>query len=244
MRIAAMGTAKVDFRGMRHAYLMERTVTRIAALHKHTSGYLLSYRRMKKLIFATGNPGKLKEMKQILEDLEVEVLSAAEAGFTDDVVEDGMTFEENALKKAREVSQATGEWAIADDSGITINALGGRPGVYTARWAGADANDQDLVNYTLEQMIDVPKGQRAASFHTVAALVGPNGEEHTFEGIIDGTIPLEPRGKMRAKLPYDVIFEPEGEFRTFAEMSDQEKNALSHRGRAFEKFKEFIKNKM
>lgn len=197
---------------------------------------------MKKLIFATQNPGKLKEMKQILEGLEVEVLSAAEAGFTEDVVEDGMTFEENALKKAREVSQATGEWAIADDSGITINALGGRPGVYTARWAGADANDDDLVNYTLEQMMDIPRGQRAASFHTVAALVGPNGEGQTFEGIIDGTIPLAPKGKMRPKLPYDVIFIPEGELRTFAEMSDQEKNGLSHRGRAFEEFRQYLKS--
>ncbi|MDG1950175.1 MAG: RdgB/HAM1 family non-canonical purine NTP pyrophosphatase [bacterium] len=196
---------------------------------------------MKKLIFATGNPGKLKEMKQILAELEIEVLSAADAGFTQEVVEDGMTFEENALKKARVVAEATGEWTIADDSGITINALAGRPGVYTARWAGPEANDQDLVSYTLEQLEDIPKGRRAASFHTVAALVGPNGEEHTFEGIIDGTIPLTPKGKMRPKLPYDVIFIPEEEMRTFAQMSDEEKNSLSHRGRAFAKLNAFLK---
>lgn len=195
---------------------------------------------MKKLIFATHNIGKIKEMQQLLADSGIDVLSAQQAGVTEDVVEDGETFTQNALKKARYVASETGEWAVADDSGITIDALDGRPGVYTARWAGEGAGDEQLVSYTLEQLKDVEESRRGASFHSVVALVSPQNEEWTFEGTVEGQVVVAPRGTNRPKLPYDLIFQPTGFDRTFAEMSDEEKNTLSHRGRAFEKLKKYL----
>ena len=121
---------------------------------------------MKRLIFATHNPGKIEEMRQLVADLGMDVLSADEAGVHEDVEEDGTTFAENAFKKARFVASKTGEWAVADDSGIMIDALAGRPGVYTARWAGEGASDEELVRHTLEQLKDVEEGKRGASFHS------------------------------------------------------------------------------
>jgi XTP/dITP diphosphohydrolase len=200
------------------------------------------YVNMKTLIFATHNTGKLTEMRQLLEGLDVKVLSAQEAGVMDDVVEDAETFEGNALKKARFVAEKTGEWSVADDSGVCIDALDGRPGVHTARWAGPDAGDDGLVRHTLEQMEGVPEGKRGAQFRTVAALVSPDGKEWVFEGFVAGQITKETHGTNRPKLPYDLIFQPDGENRTFAQMTDVEKNSLSHRGMAFGKFKEFLDN--
>lgn len=193
-----------------------------------------------KLIFATHNQGKIKEMQALLQDLDIEVLSAAEAGVFEEAREDGKTFAANALKKAAFVTEKTGEWAVADDSGICIDTLGGRPGVLTARWAGEGASDEDLVNYTLKQLKNVPEDERGAYFQSSLALTSPNGEHWIFEGKIYGIIPERPRGKPRPRLPYDVIFIPEAENRTFAEMTDQEKNSLSHRGLAFKKLKEFL----
>ena len=193
-----------------------------------------------KLIFASQNEGKLIEMRQIVADFDIEVLSAKEAGVIEDVVEDKETFEDNSEKKARFVSEQTGEWAIADDSGICIEALGCRPGVYTARWAGEGASGDDLVRHTLEQMKDIPEGKRQAYFETAAVLISPTGEKYVFTGRVQGRLALAPQGIPRPKLPYDLIFIPEGHDRTFAEMSDDEKNALSHRGEAFRKFKVFL----
>ncbi len=197
---------------------------------------------MKRLIFATHNPGKLDEMRQLVDGLGIEVMSADEAGVHEVVVEDGKTFAENALKKARFVAQKSGAWSVADDSGIMIDALEGRPGVYTARWAGEGASDEQIVAHTLEQLKDVEGGRRGATFHSVVALVSPDGEEQTFEGSIVGTIVITPRGTHKKKLPYDVLFSPSGQSQTFAEMSDEQKNALSHRGRAFQKLMEFLRS--
>ncbi len=113
-----------------------------------------------KLIFATHNTGKVEEMRVLLEDTNIEVMSADEAGVDGEVIEDGQTFEENALKKAKFVSRAASAWAVADDSGCCIDALGGLPGVNSARWAGKDAGDQAIVDHTLESMKDVPEGKR------------------------------------------------------------------------------------
>jgi non-canonical purine NTP pyrophosphatase (RdgB/HAM1 family) len=195
---------------------------------------------MKELIAATQNPGKLQELLALLSTLGISVQSAKDAGVTEDVVEDADTFEGNALKKARFVAKVTGKPALADDSGIEIDALDGRPGVLTARWAGEDGSDENLIRHTLAQLEGVPEGERTATFVTVAALVLPNGEEHTFRGEVKGRIPLEPIGVNRPKLPYDLIFAPEGHDRTFAQMSDEEKNAMSHRARALEKFVQHI----
>ncbi|MBT7007457.1 RdgB/HAM1 family non-canonical purine NTP pyrophosphatase [Candidatus Falkowbacteria bacterium] len=189
---------------------------------------------MKKIIFATHNQGKLKEMKSILKGLPVEVLSATEAGIIEEIEETGTTCQENSLIKSRYVAKKTGEWAIADDTGLCIDALGGKPGVYSARWTdGAPHAD-----FTLEKMKGIEN--RNSYFLSIASLVKPNGEEHVFEGKINGTITTEKRGVDRPKLPYDLIFQPEGYNETFAEMSDDQKNSLSHRGKAFQQMRQFI----
>ena len=188
-----------------------------------------------KLVFATQNEGKVREMRLLLADTGIEVLSAREAGVTEDPIEDGVTFEENALIKARFVAERTQEWAVADDSGICIDALGGKPGVHSARWT------KDHVAATLQALEGVNQVKRGAEFKSAAALVAPDGRSWTFRGEVRGGIALAPRGIPRPKLPYDVIFIPDGGGdRTFAEMTEQEKNGLSHRGRAFEKLRSFI----
>lgn len=191
-----------------------------------------------KLVFASHNPGKIKEMQELLAEIDVEVLSADDAGVNEEPVEDGLTFEENALKKARFVCAKSGECAVADDSGLCIDALGGAPGIYTARWAG---EGNDLVDFTFHKIKDVPEENLGATFHCAVALVRPDGQEFIFEGTSPGRIIRERHGVARPKLPYDQIFIPEGHEQTFAQMSPEEKHKLSHRGRAFGKLKEFLK---
>ncbi|HBO99980.1 MAG: Non-canonical purine NTP pyrophosphatase [Candidatus Uhrbacteria bacterium GW2011_GWF2_41_16] len=193
-----------------------------------------------KIIFATHNPGKIEEMRVLLADANIEVASAEEVGVLEDVVEDGETFAENALKKARFVVKQTGHWSVADDSGLCVWALGCLPGVRTARWAGEGASDEKLIEHTLETMKEIPEGKRQAWFESSVALVAPDGEEWVFTGKVSGTISTLPRGSAKIKLPYDVLFVPDGYHQTFAEMSDQEKNQLSHRGRAFTQLKTFL----
>lgn len=195
-----------------------------------------------KLVFATHNVGKLKEMRSILLGLNTKVVSAEEVGIGDDVVEDGKTFAENALKKARYVAQQSGQWAVADDSGLCIRALNGAPGVFSARWAGENSSDQEKTNFVLEKMKGVPDNKRQAWFESTAAIVSPQGKHWIFTGKIEGQIAKSPRGRPRYKMPYDLIFIPQGEKRTFAEMLDQEKNTISQRGLAFKKLKEFLSN--
>jgi len=195
---------------------------------------------MNKLVFATHNPGKIVEMQQLLKSLGIEIVSATDVGISEDIEEDQDTFAGNSLKKARFVAEQTGEWAIADDSGITIEALDGRPGVFTARWAGEGAPDEELVRHTLEQMQDVPEGKRQAAFHSVAALVAPDRREWVFEGIVEGEVLTEPIGEHKPRLPYDVIFRPTGYELAFSQMSDEQKNKVSHRGRSFSKLKVFL----
>jgi XTP/dITP diphosphohydrolase len=193
-----------------------------------------------KIIFATHNPGKIKEMREILKGLDVEIVSADDAGVTEEIVEDGKTFEENALKMAKFVAEKTGEWVMADDSGICIDALGGEPGVCSARYAGDGVRGEDLVKFILGKIAHVPEENRTATFTTVVALVAPTGDHWFFEGKIFGRLADLPRGAGRDHLPYDTIFLPEGESRTFAEMTDVEKNKVSHRGQAFRKLKNFL----
>ncbi|MBU4332325.1 RdgB/HAM1 family non-canonical purine NTP pyrophosphatase [Patescibacteria group bacterium] len=197
-----------------------------------------------KLIFATHNPGKVKEMRALLQGFDVEVLSAEQAGITEDVVEDGKTFEENALKKARFVAEMSGKWALADDSGLCIKALDGAPGIHSARWAGEAVLPEDLAAYTLKKMKAIPKEKRQAHFESTLVLMASDGRHWIFTGLVNGVISDKARGTALPKLPYDLIFIPEGRNKTFAEMSEEEKNSMSHRGRAFLKLKKFLKNKM
>ena len=175
-----------------------------------------------------------------MKDLDVEIISADEAGISEDVIEDGKTFEENALKKARFINKKTKEWTMADDSGICVKALEGAPGIYSARWAGEGAPGEEWIRRLLSEMKNVPEGERDAWFETSAVLVAPDRKYWNFVGKVEGKITMEPRGVAHPRLPYDAIFIPKGYDKTFSEMSGEEKNALSHRGQAFRKLKEFL----
>ena len=193
-----------------------------------------------KLIFATHNLGKLKEMRALLDGLPYEVTGAQQAGVTDEVEEDGETLEQNALKKAHAVVKQTGEWAVADDTGLFIAALDGRPGIHSARWAGPTRDEQEIIDFTLKQMRGIPVENRDAFFESVVALVSPLGEELIFRGRVTGKILEVPCGKIRPHLPYDSIFLPDGSQMAFAEMSDEKKNSISHRGNAFRQLKKYL----
>ena len=198
-------------------------------------------RKIKRIVIATQNDGKVNEIKQIFQGIKgVTVVSAKEAGVIEDVIEDGKTFAANALKKAVFVAKRTGQWAMADDSGICVDALGGEPGVSSARWAGENAPGNRWVELLLSKLQGVPEEKRTAHFETMAVLINPQNEAFFFRGIVRGRILVEPRGQAHPRLPYDIVFVPDGETRTFSEMSDDEKNAISHRGRAFAQLKEFI----
>ncbi|MBU1178369.1 RdgB/HAM1 family non-canonical purine NTP pyrophosphatase [Patescibacteria group bacterium] len=194
-----------------------------------------------KIILATHNSSKVKEISQLMSELDLEIVSLDDIGITEDVVEDGDTFAANALKKARFAADQVSEWVMADDSGMCIDALDGQPGIHSARWAGDDVSDRAKAEFTLVKMENVPVGERGASFNTVAALIAPDGSEHLFEGILRGEIMTELRGPIRPHLPYDCLFKPEGYDQTYAQMSPDEKCRISHRGIAFNKLKKYLR---
>jgi XTP/dITP diphosphohydrolase len=185
-----------------------------------------------RVVLATQNSHKLVEMRRILDEagLDIELVGTDEFPDLTDVAETGSTFAANALLKARSVCAETGLPAIADDSGLGVDALNGMPGIFSARWSGSHGNDTANLNLLLGQLTDVPDARRGAAFHCAAAVVLPDGTERVVEGTIDGTLIREPRGSNG--FGYDPIFVPVGESRTTAEMSAEEKDAISHRGRA------------
>jgi len=191
------------------------------------------------IVFASRNKKKLQEVRRILADCPVTVLSLDEFPDCPEVVEDRDTFEGNAVKKAAAVAAYTGRLAFADDSGLEVTALNGAPGVYSARYAGEDADDVKNVQKLLAEMSDVPDGQRAARFVCCIALAIPGDEVHTFWGFVDGTIAFQPRGEFG--FGYDPVFYPAGYESTFAEMSAEQKDALSHRRKALEKLAQYLK---
>jgi XTP/dITP diphosphohydrolase len=187
----------------------------------------------RRLVLATRNRHKVDELRTILAaaGLDVELLGVEDFDDVPEVPETGLTFADNALLKARAVAKATGLPAAADDSGLCVDALGGQPGIFSARWAGSHGDDQANLDLVLVQLADVPDEQRGAQFVCAAALVLPSGTERVVEGVLKGTLTREPRG--RHGFGYDPIFVPAGETRTTAEMPPDEKNAISHRGQAF-----------
>lgn len=179
------------------------------------------------LVLATRNPAKLAEMARILGELRVELLSAADVGVPE-TDETGATFHQNALLKARAAASASGLAALADDSGLVVDALGGEPGVRSARYAGAHGDDEANTRLVLERMRGV--ADRAARFVCVAALATPDGRVWTAEGRLEGTLTERPRGE--GGFGYDPILQPLGDTRTTAEMPPERKDAISHRGLA------------
>ena len=185
-----------------------------------------------RVVLATQNAHKLIEMRRILDEagLDIELVGTDQFPELTDVVENGSTFAANALLKARSVCAETGLPAIADDSGLGVDALNGMPGIFSARWSGSHGDDLANLNLLLGQLTDVPDARRGAAFHCAAAVVLPDGTERVVEGTIDGTLIREPRGTNG--FGYDPIFVPVGESRTTGEMSSEEKDSISHRGRA------------
>ncbi|HYH30658.1 MAG TPA: RdgB/HAM1 family non-canonical purine NTP pyrophosphatase [Pseudonocardia sp.] len=183
-----------------------------------------------KVLLATRNPGKLAELRRMLLDGPVEVLGLADVPEFPEAPETGVTFAENALAKARDAAAATGLPAVADDSGLVVEALNGMPGVLSARWCGRHGDDVANLELLLGQLRDVPDERRGAAFVCAAALVVPGGRETVVHGEWSGRIVPAPRGS--GGFGYDPIFVPDGEGRTSAELTPQEKDAASHRGRA------------
>jgi len=195
-----------------------------------------------RLVLATHNKGKLQELRELLRgqvpglDVDTQVVDAAAAG-APDIVETGVTFAENSLLKARAVADATGLVAIADDSGLAVDVLGGAPGIFSARWAGRHGDDAANLRLLLDQLSDVPDAHRGAAFVCAAALAipvhrdGGGGSELVEYGQLEGTLLREPRGA--GGFGYDPVLQPLGEDRSCAELTQAEKNAISHRGKAF-----------
>ena len=186
-----------------------------------------------KLILASKNPHKLTELQKILGALGVEVMMESDAGIDLEVEETGTTFEENSLLKAQAVMQATGMPAIADDSGLTVDALGGAPGVYSARYGGC-TTDPERIALLLENLKDVPAEKRTAQFVSVITCLFPDGRKIVAKGVVNGVITTEPHGENG--FGYDPVFFIPEKGKTFAELSSEEKNAISHRGRALREF--------
>lgn len=190
---------------------------------------------MTRLVLATRNEHKVRELRDILaalvEELGLDVVGVGAFPEVADVVESGVTFAENAALKAVAVARATGLPAIADDSGLAVAVLGGSPGVFSARWCGEHGRDRDNLELLLAQVRDVPDEHRAAAFVCAAVLALPDGRTWTREGRMPGRLAREPRG--HNGFGYDPILVVDGDARTAAELSAEEKNAISHRGHAF-----------
>ncbi len=193
---------------------------------------------MKKLLLATSNRKKIEEFRAMFEDLGMEVLSLADFPGLALPPEDGKTFAENALLKARHAAAAAGIPALADDSGLAADALGGAPGVFSARYAGEGATDEENVQKLLDEMRDVKEEARTARFVCVLAYVEPGGIEKTFTGTLEGRIAERPAG--RGGFGYDPVFFIPEKGAAAAELSMEEKNAISHRGRALRKFRDWL----
>jgi XTP/dITP diphosphohydrolase len=187
---------------------------------------------MNRIVLATRNAAKLEELTRILTDADLPLRVCGVDDFPDvpEVAETGATFEENALLKARAVAAATGEPAVADDSGLCVDALNGMPGIFSARWSGKHGADEANLDLVLAQLQDVPDERRGATFACAAALALPDGAAETVLGSVSGVLLRERRGSNG--FGYDPIFQPYGHERTTAEMSASEKDAISHRGQA------------
>jgi XTP/dITP diphosphohydrolase len=188
------------------------------------------------VVLATRNEGKLKELAQILGSVKLAGLD--EFPGAPEVAETGATFEENALLKARAIAAFTGLPSVADDSGLCVDALNGMPGIFSARWSGTHGDDKANLDLVLAQLADVPDERRGANFTCAAALALPDGTSHVVLGQVDGHLLRSPRGT--GGFGYDPIFVPDGFDVTTAQMPADDKNAISHRGKAFRALAPFI----
>jgi len=195
---------------------------------------------MRKIIFATSNEGKMKEIREILRDLDVDLLSLKEVGLNPDIDENGITFEENAIIKAKQVMELTGEIVLADDSGLEVDYLDKAPGVYSARFMGEDTSYHIKNQFILDQLINAKEKERSARFVCAIACAFPDGEVVTRTATIEGSIAKEISNGGNG-FGYDPIFFVEEYGCTTADMSSEQKNEISHRGKALKAMKEVVK---
>lgn len=193
---------------------------------------------MKRMIFATGNENKMKEIREILGALPLEILSMKEAGVSADIVEDGKTFEENALIKARAICKLAGEMVLADDSGLEIDYLNKEPGIYSARYMGENTSYHIKNKSLIDRLEGVPDEKRTARFVCAIAAVLPDGKELVVRGTVEGIIGYEEKGENG--FGYDPIFYLPERGCTTAELPPEEKNSISHRGNALRLMKELL----
>lgn len=193
---------------------------------------------MDKIVFATANEGKVKEIKEILGDFPIEVVSMKEMGITADIEENGATFEENSLIKARALVKLTGLPALADDSGLEVDYLNGEPGIYSARYLGRDTDYDYKNNYIIDKLSEAKGEERSARFVCVISLVLPDGREFVEKGVVEGLIGYEQKGENG--FGYDPIFYLPEYGKTSAELPPEEKNRISHRGKALTAMKKLI----
>ena len=185
---------------------------------------------VQKLLLATRNPSKARELAQLLGELPFKLISLEEAGISETVEETGSTFEENAVIKAKAYVSLSGLLTLADDSGLEVDALGGRPGVLSARYGSPELSDEERLDLLLQELKDVPWEKRTARFRCVIALAWPSGEVRTVEGIVEGVIQYKPEGFNG--FGYDPIFHLPDRCCTTAQLPTTEKNLISHRGQA------------
>ncbi len=194
-----------------------------------------------KLVLATRNPGKVRELGKMLSDRRtIELLSMKDFPEAPEVIEDGATYRDNARKKAIHVAEYTGFPALADDSGLEVDALDGAPGVHSARYAGSGASDADRISKLLAAIKDAPEGERTARFKCAVAIAQPKSCTDVVIGVCEGSIIREPRGT--GGFGYDPIFVPQGYDLTFAELGENVKNRISHRAKALKMALKLIEN--
>jgi XTP/dITP diphosphohydrolase len=193
------------------------------------------------IILSTRNPSKALQIQTLFEGTDARVLTLEQAGIEGEGVEDGITLEKNAFKKAWfAYERSKGFWTMADDTGLFITALNGEPGIHAARWAG-DVPTDEITRYTLKKLEGV--SDRSAIFRTVVVMISPEGEKHTFTGEVLGSLLQEPRVPPQPKMPYSPLFVPVGETKCWAEMNTEYENRISHRGIAFRKVLQFLKER-
>jgi XTP/dITP diphosphohydrolase len=195
-----------------------------------------------KIILSTGNPSKALQIGAVFAGSNIEVLTLADVGILEGSPEEGDTVEANSRQKALFAWEKTGKkhWTMADDTGLFIDALDGAPGKDAALWAGEVTPGEKTMHFTLEKLLSVPHDLRSATFMTVATLVSPDGEAIIFTGEVRGKLLDTPRAECQPKMPYSPIFVPDGHEKTWAEMTTEEENAVSHRGKAFSQVREYL----
>ena len=194
------------------------------------------------IILSTRNPSKVTQIQELFGASNIHVLTLDDAHIEGEAIEDGALLEENAFNKAWFAYENIGRnaWTMADDTGLFIKVLDGEPGIYAARWAGEKASTEETMNFCLQKLQGIK--DRSAAFRTAVVLISPNGEPHMFFGEVNGHLLTAPRVPPQPKMPYSSLFVPEGQGLSWAEMTTQQENALSHRGNAFRQAKSFLED--